>query len=66
MLATTLTRGVAVAQDAERSSFNGRVGGLIPGSCSLHVNGETLNPRLLPVALPRVCECILMVFAPDE
>lgn len=28
--------------------------------------GKILDPNLLPVSLPSVCECVCMVNAPDE
>lgn len=42
---------ISVAQDADRSSTNQKVGGLIPGalqSTCLSVLGEILNQKLLP------------------
>ncbi len=45
------------------SSTNQRVGGLIPGSSSPHINvssGKILNPTLLLMAVPLVGECVRM------
>ena len=50
---------VAVAQESKLSS-NWKIGGLIPGSSSRHVNvslGKTLA-KLLPMIVPTVHECV--------
>lgn len=53
--------GGAVAQEVEQSLTNWKVGGLIPGNCSLHVVvslGKKLKPKLLLVALQLVYACL--------
>lgn len=53
--------GGAVAQEVEQSLTNWKVGGLIPGNCSLHVVvslGKKLKPKLLLVALQFVYACL--------
>lgn len=48
-------------KNVEWLSTNQMVSGLIPDSCSLHVEVSTtkiLNPKLLPIAVPSVCECV--------
>lgn len=53
--------GGAVAQEVEQSLTKWKVGGLIPGNCSLHVVvslGKKLKPKLLLVALQLVYACL--------
>lgn len=50
-----------MAQEVEQSLTKWKVGGLIPGNCSLHVVvslGKKLKPKLLPVALQLVYACL--------
>ncbi len=54
-----ITNTSTIAQEEE--STNQKVGGSIPSSSSPHVKvslGKILNSKLLPVAVPAVCECV--------
>ncbi len=53
----------AAAAQAEQVVYQSEDGGSIPGSSDQHVEvslGKILNPKLLPMAVPLMCECACM------